>query len=180
VLFLQLVIDPACTVVFEAEPLEAGAMRAPPRRADQRLFDRAVLARGLWQGAGLLALLLALLALVRHVAAADPQRDALVRAVGFVALVLSNLALIFSNRRWGRGALRGTPESGRPFRWIALGTLAVLALVVYLPAASRLFGVVTPSVPMLLLAVGSALASLLWFEAVKRGLRAPLKQPDRA
>ena len=41
ILFLQLIIDPACSVVFEAEPLEADAMRVPPRRPDARLFDRA-------------------------------------------------------------------------------------------------------------------------------------------
>ncbi len=171
VLFLQLVIDPACTVVFEAEPLEEGAMRAPPRRADQRLFDRAVLARGLWQGAGLLVLLLALLALVRFVAAADPQRDALVRAVGFVALVLSNLALIFSNRRWARGPLRGRVDAARPLRWIALATVAVPVLVLYQPALSRLFAIVTPAPAWLLAAAATALVSLLWFEAVKRALR---------
>ncbi len=39
ILFLQLIIDPACSVVFEAEPLEADAMRTPPRRPDARLFD---------------------------------------------------------------------------------------------------------------------------------------------
>ncbi|MYM76316.1 ATPase, partial [Duganella sp. FT134W] len=41
ILFLQLIIDPACSVVFEAEPLEPGAMHAPPRGRAARLFDRA-------------------------------------------------------------------------------------------------------------------------------------------
>ena len=39
ILFLQLIIDPACSVVFEAEPLEGAAMTARPRRPDQHLFD---------------------------------------------------------------------------------------------------------------------------------------------
>src|SRR5690349_19420670 len=58
ILFLQLIIDPACSVVFEAEPLEADAMKAPPRRQGAKLFDSALVARGLWQGAGLLLMLL--------------------------------------------------------------------------------------------------------------------------
>ena len=64
ILFLQLIIDPACSVVFEAEPLEADAMQSRPRPPGARLFDRAVIARGLWQGGGLLLLLL-LFALAR-------------------------------------------------------------------------------------------------------------------
>ena len=62
ILFLQLIIDPACSVVFEAEPLEADAMKTRRVAADARLFDAAVLARGLWQGAGLLVVLLAVYA----------------------------------------------------------------------------------------------------------------------
>jgi Ca2+-transporting ATPase len=58
ILFLQLVIDPACSIVFEAEPLEAGEMRMPPRNPLARLFDRQVLWRGLMQGAGQLAIVL--------------------------------------------------------------------------------------------------------------------------
>lgn len=58
ILFLQLVIDPACSIVFEAEPLEAGAMRVPPRNPLARLFDRQVLWRGLVHGSGLLVIVL--------------------------------------------------------------------------------------------------------------------------
>ena len=50
ILFLQLIIDPACSVVFEAVPLEPDAMKARPRRPDQRLFDKDVMARGLVAG----------------------------------------------------------------------------------------------------------------------------------
>ena len=81
ILFLQLIIDPACSVVFEAEPLEADAMKARPRSPGARLFDSAVIARGLWQGGGLLLLLLGLFALARwhvrlrrHGARADLRR----------------------------------------------------------------------------------------------------------
>ena len=94
-------IDPACSVVFKAEPLEADAMSVPPRRADARLFDKTVLARGLWQGAGLLALLLGGFALAREVS----KSDDVAHAMTFYVLVLSNLGLIFSNRFWSQAAL---------------------------------------------------------------------------
>jgi len=164
ILFLQLIIDPACSIVFEAEPLEDGAMRVPPRRARARLFDRAVLARGVCQGLGLLALLLAVYAVTRDVA----QSDDVARALTFAVLVLSNLGLIFANRVWKPTALRGFGGVTRSFVWIALATLALLGGALGIPAVSRLFAFAPPSPPMLLAGVGVAALGLLWFEAAKR------------
>jgi Ca2+-transporting ATPase len=166
ILFLQLIIDPACSVVFEAEPLEADAMTARPRLPDQRLFDATVLARGLWQGAGLLALLLVVYAGVRSIA----HSDDMARALTFMVLVLSNLGLIHTNRYWGHASWRGSGESNKYFVWIALATLALLGCVLGIPSISRLFAFTAPTPSMLLLGAGVALMSLLWFEGVKWGL----------
>lgn len=168
ILFLQLIIDPACSVVFEAEPLEPDAMKAPPRRPDQKLFDKTVMARGLWQGTGLLLLLLAAYAGARAWLPADAQRDDTARALTFVALVLSNLVLIHANRAWGRTALLGNAGSNRQFGWIAAGTVLVLGAVMGVPAVSRLFSFSAPTITMLLAAAGVAGLSMVWFEAVKR------------
>ncbi|RZL39981.1 MAG: cation-translocating P-type ATPase [Rubrivivax sp.] len=168
ILFLQLIIDPACSVVFEAEPLEAGAMTVPPRRPDQKLFDATVIARGLWQGAGLLALLLAAYAGARAWLPAEAGRDDTARTLAFVALVLSNLALIQANRAWGRSGFSGRPESNRQFGWIAAATLLMLGAVLGVPAISRLFAF-APLAPLpLLAAVAAAALGMAWFEAVKR------------
>ncbi len=168
ILFLQLIIDPACSVVFEAEPLEPEVMKAPPRRPDQKLFDRSVLARGLWQGAGLLLLLLAVYASARAWVPAGERRDDIARALTFVALVLSNLGLIQANRSWGRTALLGNAESNGQFGWIAAGAVIVLGAVLSVPAISRLFTFAAPTPVMLLGAVGAAGLSMVWFEGVKR------------
>jgi Ca2+-transporting ATPase len=168
ILFLQLVIDPACSVVFEAEPLEPDAMRLPPRRPDQKLFDKTVMVRGLWQGSGLLLLLLAVYAGARAWLPADGQRDDIARALTFVVLILSNLGLIHANRSWGRTVLSGNPESNRQFGWIAAGTVVVLGLVLSVPVISRLFSFAAPPPAMLLAALGAAVLSMVWFEGVKR------------
>jgi Ca2+-transporting ATPase len=168
ILFLQLIIDPACSVVFEAEPLEPDAMRVPPRRPDQKLFDKAVMVRGLWQGAGLLLILLAVYAGARAWLPADGQRDDIARALAFAVLVLSNLALIHANRSWGRTVLAGNVESNKPLGWIAAGTVVLLAVVLAVPAVSRLFSFAAPPPVMLLAALGATLVSTVWFEGVKR------------
>jgi Ca2+-transporting ATPase len=166
ILFLQLIIDPACSVVFEAEPLEAGAMTARPRSPDARLFDAAVLARGAWQGAGLLVMLLAVYVGVHAVAGSDDTA----RALTFMVLVLANLGLIHANRSWGRASLVGPAASNTTFRWIALATIVLLACVLGIPPVGRLFAFTQPTPTMLLAGVGVAGLCLLWFEAVKWAL----------
>ena len=167
ILFLQLIIDPACSVVFEAEPLEADAMSVPPRRPDARLFDKTVLIRGLWQGVGLLALLLGVYATARRLS----HSDDVARAMTFSVLVLSNLALIFANRFWNQSTLLAHGGSNHAFVWIAVATVTVLGGILRIPVLSGLFSFATPSPVMLLAGVGTAVLSLLWFEAVKWGLR---------
>jgi Ca2+-transporting ATPase len=168
ILFLQLIIDPACSVVFEAEPLEPDAMRAPPRRPDQKLFDRSVMVRGLWQGAGLLLILLAVYAGARAWLPADAQRDGIARALTFVVLILCNLGLIHANRSWGRTLLLGHAGSNRQFGWIAAGTVVMLGVVLGVPAISVLFSFALPAPAMLAAAVGAAVLGMAWFEVVKR------------
>jgi Ca2+-transporting ATPase len=168
ILFLQLVIDPACSVVFEAEPLEPDAMQLPPRRPDQKLFDKSVMVRGLWQGAGLLLVLLAVHAGARAWLPADDQRDDIARALTFVVLILSNLGLINANRSWSRTVLFGNAESNKQFGWIAAGTVVVLGVVLSVPVISRLFSFAAPPPVMLLAALGAAMLGMVWFEGVKR------------
>ena len=155
ILFLQLVIDPACSIVFEAEPLEPGAMAQPPRRPDARLFDGSVLGLGLLQGLGLLAAVLAghLLA-VRWSGSEDAGRT-----VAFTVLVLGNLALIQANRSWTRTAA-GPQAVNTAFRWIVLGTLALLALALGLPQVASLFKFSAPTPT--LLALMAVLALMAW------------------
>jgi Ca2+-transporting ATPase len=163
ILFLQLIIDPACSVVFEAEPLEARAMAEGPRSPGLRLFDAAVLSRGLWQGLGLLGILLSVFGLTRDLAGSDNAA----RALAFMVLVLSNLALIHVNRSWAPAPMSGPRVANRAFAWISLFAILLLTVVLAIPVVSQLFAFEVPS-PLLLLGGLAAVASgLLWFEAVK-------------
>ncbi|GAB3470644.1 HAD-IC family P-type ATPase [Massilia terrae] len=162
ILFLQLIIDPACALVFEAEPVEGSVMRARPRDPAARLFDGEVLLRGLAQGAVLLATLAALFALARRGGTADDAA----RALCFVVLVLSNLALIAANRSWDGRLLSAAPNPY--FGWIAGATVAALAAVLGIPVVRQLFGFAAPGAPLLLLAVALAAVNMLCFAGISR------------
>src|SRR5262249_20580987 len=66
VVFLELIIDPACSVVFEAEPEEADVMRRPPRDPHASLFGRRTLGLSLLQGASVLAIVVAVFAVALY------------------------------------------------------------------------------------------------------------------
>ena len=166
--FLEIVIDPVGSIVFEAEEAENDLMSRPPRRPDAPLFSPALFATSLLQGA------LVLLAVGGFYGALLWQAWAVdeARAAAFVALVLANVALVLANRtlqtRW-RGAFGG---HNRALLLTVLLTLAMLALVLGVPALRTLFGFGLPDGATLglALAVGVGVLPLLW------GLRHALRR----
>ncbi len=163
VLFLQLIIDPTCSVVFEAEPLEKNAMQVPPRGSGARLFDAAVLTRGLWQGLGLLGILLGVYTATRGWTASDDMA----RAMVFMVLVLSNVGLIHVNRAWGHTPWLAHSRVNRAFAWVGVLTVLLLAAVLGIPAVRGLFAFALPPAELLLGGVAMAVLAVAWFEAVK-------------
>jgi Ca2+-transporting ATPase len=165
ILFLQLVIDPACSVVFEAEPLEGDAMTSKPRKPDMHLFDREILLRGLLQGGGLLAMLVCFYLQVKW----SGQSDEIVRTTTFLALVLSNLGLINANRSWSQPSWKRTGTSNHPFVWISLATVLLLLLALSVGAIRSLFAFSLPDPALLLECLLVAALNIVWYEFVKWG-----------
>lgn len=163
ILFLQLVIDPACSVVFEAEPLDRETMLSRPRHPEERLFDRKVLLHGLGQGIGLIVLLFTLYSGAQ---AWSISEDTL-RSMMFTLLVLSSLALIYSNRTWRFGVLSRDTHSNQYFRWITLLTLGMLGIAITVPFIAHLFKF-QPLTPMqIVICIVLGLCSLIWLEGLK-------------
>ena len=129
VVFLQLIIDPACSLVFESDEPEKSVMRRGPRSLDARLFGPRDLIRSLLQG----AIILCLTALVFRVASLASQSADQARATAFVTLVLSNLALILGDM--SRGQLTAIPPIFRVRLNLAIFAAALISLVLVLAYA---------------------------------------------
>ncbi len=163
IVFLELIIDPACSVVFEAESAEADVMQRPPRDPRQALFGTRMLALGLLQGLCVLAVLLA----VFGVAWYRGQGELDARALTFTTLIVANLGLILVNRSWTRTIAGSLRTSNRALWWVLGGALLFLACVLYVPFLRDLFRFSTLHPDDLALCLGAGVASVLWFELFK-------------
>jgi Ca2+-transporting ATPase len=126
--FLELVIDPACALVFEAIPLSAKAMSRPPRSVHSALIEWHQVRRAMLHGGFVLCLALACWWLLARGAGSEGQT----RASVFTVLVLSNLALILVHR----GGFR---KLGLAMPLVVLGTLGGLAAVLAWEPLAQLF-----------------------------------------
>ncbi len=163
IVFLELIIDPACSIAFEVEPEEGDVMRRPPRKLSDRLFNRRTVGLSLIQGASALALVVAVYAL----ALARRQGEQEVRALAFSTLVVANLSLILTNRSWSRTILAALRVPNPALWWVIGGAAGLLGLVLYLPFLRALFRFAALRLEDLLVAVLAGLLSVLWFEALK-------------
>jgi len=171
--FLELVIDPACSMVFESEPGEADLMQRAPRDPQALLFAGTDLLLSLLQGAGVLAVVIG-----AYAWSAVHLDENAARAFVFVTLVIGNLALIFSNRTRSESLLASLRVPNRML-WLVTGiTLGVLALALHLPWLVTLFRFGPLSWSQLLSAIALGLASVFWFEAIKFHRRRPAQHPS--
>jgi len=163
IVFLELIIDPACSLAFEAEPADPGLMRRPPRRADARLFDGRLVWLALLQGASLLAATLFVFRLqIDHTGS-----EMAGRSLAFVALVAGNVALILVNRSWQRG-LVGTLAARNLASWaVVAGATGSLLLTLLVPFFRDLFRFAPVTLHDALIAAAAGAASLAWFEVLK-------------
>ncbi len=162
--FLELLIDPVCSIVFEAEAEETDVMSRLPRDASAPLLGRRMVSWCVLQGVlmllGVGGLFLGLLK------AGAPEAEA--RAAAFTALVLCNLALIIVNRSLA-GSLLDALRRPNPWLWrIVAATVALLAAALWVGPLRELFRFAAVTGAELLASGALALAVLLVLTVAKR------------
>lgn len=163
ILFLELIIDPACTVIFEMEGDEKDVMNRPPRQLNEPLFGRTMILTGLIQGLGLLAVVLGvyLFSLSQNLGEAEA------RMISYVCMVLGNLGLIFSNRSWTHSILATLRIPNKALWWISGFAVGFLALVLTVPFLRDLFQFAPLHRWEVALIAGAVTMSVLIAESVK-------------
>ncbi|MCE5197737.1 MAG: cation-translocating P-type ATPase [Armatimonadota bacterium] len=163
--FLELIIDPACSIVFEAEPEEPDVMRRPPRDPREPLYGKRIVGLSLLQGASVL-LIVAMVYNTTCCVVGKGMMEA--RALAFTSLIIANLALILANRSWSRISIDMLRSPNRAFWWVLGGAIIFLAMVLYIPALRALFSFSTLHVGDILICIGAGLVSIVWFDILKK------------
>lgn len=162
--FLELIIDPACSVVFEAEQIDPNIMESPPRGLHEPMFDRQVLAVAALQG---LSVLVATVAVYLW-AVLGGQPDDVARSVTFATLVIGNLALILVNRSWRLPVWRTFQQRRNPMvKWILGGAALLLAAVLSVPGLRHAFNFGPVSLAQWGAAIVAGMIGVAWFEVYK-------------
>jgi P-type Ca2+ transporter type 2C len=163
ILFLELIIDPACTLVFEMEADETDIMKRKPRRLSEPLFGRPMLMSGLIQGMGVFLIVFAVYAL--NILKGNSENEA--RMMAFACLVFGNLGLILTNRFRTRTILSTVKIANAALWWVVGGTVFFLTMVLSIPFFRSLFKFAPVHFWELGLIIISALISILISESVK-------------
>ncbi len=169
IVFLEMIINPACSIAFEAEPAEIDVMRRPPRHPQEHLFGARALLLSLLQGILVLLATLAVLgyALNHGTAEAGGALEDQSRALTFSTLIAGNLGLILVNRSWQHTILRTLISRNPALWWVIGGAFSFLLLTLTLPFLREVFHFAPVTPFQLTLCLAAGLCSVLWFELYK-------------
>ncbi len=162
IVFLEMITDPACSLLFEAEPEEKDLMRQPPRGLTQPIFDWPMIWESSRRG---IAITLGSVGIYLISAGLFSQSEETARTMAYATLIISNLTLIFSYQLQIQSPLELIRNSKNPFLWpLILGNLGVLGVILWIPPLRNLFhfSPLTPMDGLLILVMG--MGCVIWHD----------------
>lgn len=169
--FLEMVIDPVCSLVFEAETEEDDTMKRPPRHPEAALFSRPLIAWSLVQGILAFALVAAIFLLALHWRM--PENE--IRALTFFSLVLTIVGLIFVNRTFSQSLLIALLRPNRSLGVVVIAVAAALGGTLLWSPANELFRFGPLHIDDLAVTLAAGVAVLVCLELLKYFWRERLK-----
>jgi Ca2+-transporting ATPase len=166
--FLELIIDPACSTVFEAEPEEKDIMNRPPRKLQDRLFGKKNFLFSFIQGT---SVFLAVTIVFLWGLYFGNKNELESRTIAFATLVVANLMLILVNLSWSRKAKSITKNNNKALWLVTCGSILSLVLVLTIPVLRDLFHFSTINFEDFLIIVFAGLLSVSWIKLlqIKKG-----------
>jgi Ca2+-transporting ATPase len=140
IVFMELIIDPVCSVAFESEQEEPNIMQRPPRNTQRRFFGAGEIGISLLQGT---LLLLAVLCVYGY-NIMQGYSEGILRATTFSALIMGNMLLILSALSRSRSAWKVLAERNKAL-WLIFGVAGgMLSAMLLVPGIGNLFALEKP------------------------------------
>ncbi|MGF2411960.1 cation-translocating P-type ATPase [Ferruginibacter sp.] len=163
VIFLELIMGPTCSIIYENEPMEPGTMQRPPRKAGATFLSLKQLMLSIIQGLMITAGCLS----IGYYYMQQGSDATTVRTVIFVTLLFSNIFLTLVNRSFVYSVFKTITYKNNLVPLIIGITLVFIALLIYLPFVRDLFRLNTLSFTAIATCVAVAIASTLWIDIWK-------------
>jgi Ca2+-transporting ATPase len=163
VVFLEFIIAPACSIVFESDAEQSDVMRRAPRPADERLFSAPMILLSLLQGFSVLLAVWLTYQLSLNFGSTEPEA----RALAFTTLVLSNLGMILTSRSPTQTLFATLAKPNAALWFVLTGALVALALVLYVPEIATQFRLAQPAPWQWMACAGAAIAGAALPEVYK-------------
>ena len=164
IVLLELIIDPSCSMVFEAEPEAQDIMSRPPRPVSHSPFSPAILKGGIIQGAGVAVILLSGYGLL----IGEGFQEAQGRTTVFIALILSVVLLLLASRDAARSIASGLARKNSWLLGMIVMVVVMLVLSLEVPALRDAMGLKAASA----IEIGAALTMIglvfVWLEVLRR------------
>lgn len=163
VIFLELIMGPTCSIIYENEPMEKGTMLRPPRKMGNTFLSWKQLSLSVIQG---LAITAGCLGIGYYFNRSGSGNDE-VRTVIFITILFSNIFLTMVNRSFHESIVKTILYHNRLVPLIIFITLVFIFAIIFFPFLRDLFRLVALGADHLLLCMAVAFVSTCWIELWK-------------
>jgi Ca2+-transporting ATPase len=173
VVFMELIIDPACSFIFEAEKAEKNVMSRPPRKINEPFFGVGKIWISCLQGIWILIATLFIYFIMLKVGYPVEK----VRALTFATLIIANVMTILTNRSWSESIFTVLRTSNHTVKWVVGGAILFIILILQIPFLQRLFQFDALTLWEMVVATLVGMSTIIWFELYKWKKRALFRRP---
>ncbi len=163
VIFLELIMGPTCSIIYENEPMEPGTMNMPPRKMGTNFLSFKQLMLSILQGLAITAGCLG----VGYYYLMQQAPDDLVRTIIFTTLLFSNVFLTLVNRSFRYSIFTTLKYKNNLVPVILAATLIFIASLLYVPFMQRLFTLQALQFKEVILCIVVAFVATCWVEIWK-------------
>jgi Ca2+-transporting ATPase len=163
IVFMELIIDPVCSVAFESEEEEKNIMKRAPRKPNELFFGRGKIVYSIFQGIFLFAMVL----IIYFLSIREGHTNGEVRAITFSSLIIGNIILILNNLSKTRSFVHALVEKNFSLKLILSGAIILLLLIIFVPTLRDIFSFEFPGYAHFISPLTGAAIMLFILEGIK-------------